>query len=649
MSSILFALFLCAGAVPFLLRTPSRFRRITLTLLVFGVAWLSGVCLETRTDRHMTVKRPVAVRNEGYVGSGACRSCHRAAHDSWHASYHRTMTQIAGPQSIEAPFDGRTVSVDNRDYRFFRKGDEYWAEYEEQVDVDRREPVEQQILMTTGSHHYQVYWYWRNQDQGRLLAHIPVVYQLAEQRWMPRQSAFVVPTECAQQSYLKRKGIGDWNYECIRCHTTHGRLRFSKETEELETDVGDFGIACEACHGPGAAHIQANRNPFRRLGLYGDDEADVTIRNPRRMDHRRQSAICGQCHAAYLFQSDEAIARWNDHGFTFRPGDALGQDRVILSSRTENHPVVRAQLKTNPDLLRHKFWSDGMVRVTGREYNGLLRTACYQRGEMSCMSCHAMHQTQSDERSESEWANDQLHVEMDGNQACLQCHTEMAADVGGHTHHAAGSTGSLCYNCHMPHTSYGLLKGVRSHEITSPRVDRTLQTGRPGACNLCHLDRTLKWTSRYLAEWYGHDQPSLPEDHERIAASLKWMLEGNAAQRSLIAWAMSWKPAQEASGDGWMAPLLAQLLNDPYDAIRIVAHRSLNSLPGFAEFEYDFLDPIQTRRAATERAVTAWRVGIDPTVELSPQLLFKPDGSFREDLLLRLLRNRDSSPIVISE
>ncbi len=647
MNSILIALFLCAGVVPFLSRTSSRSRRVTLTLLVFGFAWLSAAVLENGLGRHKTANRPVAVRHGGYVGSGACRSCHREAHDSWHGSYHRTMTQIAGPQTIGAEFDGRTVTVDGRNYRFFRKGDEYWVEYEDQVDVYRRQKVEQQILMTTGSHHYQVYWYSR--DESRVLAHIPVVYQLAEHRWIPRQSAFVVPTECAQQSYLKRKGIGDWNYECIRCHTTHGRLRFSRDTEELETDVGEFGIACEACHGPGADHIAANRNPFRRLHLYGDDEADVTIKNPDRMDHHSKSAICGQCHSAYLFQSDEAVSQWNYDGFKFRPGDALGQDRVILSSETENHPFVQSRLKADPDYLRHKFWSDGMVRVAGREYNGLLQTACYQKGEMSCMSCHAMHQAKTDARPSVEWANDQLHVEMQGNQACLQCHTEIGADVSGHTYHGAESTGSLCYNCHMPHTTYGLLKGVRSHQITSPRVDVTLQTGRPGACNLCHLDRTLQWTSQYLADWYGHDQPVLPEDHKRIAASLKWMLEGNAAQRILVASAMSWESAQEASGNDWMAPLLAQLLDDPYDAIRIVAHRSLMKLPGFARFEYDFLKPARSRRIATERAVAVWRTAIEPAVELPSQLLFKPDGSFRDDLLLPLLRNRDSSRIIISE
>ena len=55
-----------------------------------------------------------------------------------------------------------------------------------------------------------------------------------------------------------------------------------------------------------------------------------------------------------------------------------------------------------------RFWSDGMVRVSGREFNGLLDTACYQRGEMSCLSCHSMHQKPDDPRPLADWTDDQL-------------------------------------------------------------------------------------------------------------------------------------------------------------------------------------------------------------------------------------------------
>jgi formate-dependent nitrite reductase cytochrome c552 subunit len=221
-----------------------------------------------------------------------------------------------------------------------------------------------------------------------------------------------------------------------------------------------------------------------------------------------------------------------------------------------------------------------MVRVSGREYNGLIETPCYQRGELSCLSCHQMHQAPCDTRPAKEWADDQLKVGMRGNQACLQCHNEYRREerLTQHTHHPAASSGSVCYNCHMPYTTYGLHKAIRSHQIDSPTVAASLSTGRPNACNQCHLDQTLKWTSQHLDEWYGISQPSLTEDEQTIAASVLWLLRGDAGQRALMAWSMGWSEAHAASGANWQAALVAELLEDPYDAVRLIASRALEQL-----------------------------------------------------------------------
>ena len=99
-----------------------------------------------------------------------------------------------------------------------------------------------------------------------------------------------------------------------------------------------------------------------------------------------------------------------------------------------------------------------------------------------------------------------------------------------------------------------------------------------------------------LARWYGDaPRPSLSDDERSIAASLLWLLRGDAGQRAIAAQAMGWAPAQEASGTDWMAPYLAQLLDDPYDAVRFIAGRSLRTLPGFEAFEYDFVAGPTTR------------------------------------------------------
>ncbi len=212
-----------------------------------------------------------------------------------------------------------------------------------------------------------------------------------------------------------------------------------------------------------------------------------------------------------------------------------------------------------------------MIRVSGREYNGLIESPCFkdardQKRTLSCFSCHAMHQPAGDSRAVKEWADDQLAPGMAGNQACLQCHQAIASRVAEHTKHQPASEGSSCYNCHMPFTSYGLLKTIRSHQISSPSVASTRDTGRPNACNLCHLDKTLAWTGDYLAQWYGQERQPAPADERDLSAALLWTLTGDAGQRAIAAQAMGWKPAQAASGTDWMLPHLAQLLDDPYDA-----------------------------------------------------------------------------------
>ena len=89
--------------------------------------------------------------------------------------------------------------------------------------------------------------------------------------------------------------------------------------------------------------------------------------------------------------------------------------------------------------------------------------------------------------------NDQLSAVGKSNMACLQCHEKLSEPeaLTAHTHHAANSSGSECYNCHMPHTNYALFKAIRSHRVDVPRVVSVQSNSRPNACNLCHLDQTL--------------------------------------------------------------------------------------------------------------------------------------------------------------
>jgi hypothetical protein len=67
-----------------------------------------------------------------------------------------------------------------------------------------------------------------------------------------------------------------------------------------------------------------------------------------------------------------------------------------------------------------------------------------------------------------------------------------------------------------------------------------------------------------------------------------WLLRGDAVQRAVAAWHLGDDDASGASGRGWQAGLLAQLLDDPYAAVRYIAGQALRRQEGFADFRYDY-------------------------------------------------------------
>ena len=297
-------------------------------------------------------------------------------------------------------------------------------------------------------------------------------------------------------------------------------------------------------------------------------------------------------------------------------------------------------LGSDPVALEGNFWADGTIRVAGREYNGLLKDAHLEASELTCLSCHSMH--------EYEAPDTQLDPEVTGNRSCLNCHADFADEISEHTRHLPESSGSECMNCHMPHTTYGLFSAMRSHRIDNPSVQVSVESGRPNACNLCHLDESLEWTNQYLNGWYGQPLVELDEDERSIAAAILWVMKGDAAQRTILGWHMGWDAAREASGHTWMAPYLAQLLVDPYSVPRQVAYRSIVTLPGFQDFEYDFIASASEREEKANEAVERWLQAGRPE-RVGARLLIDEDARIDIDVWLRLLAERDQRPLTIIE
>ena len=589
--------------------------------------------------------RPIEKATRGYISSGSCRECHAHHYETWHASHHRTMTQVPTKDSVIADFDNKVLVHSGRAFRFFHEGEEYFMEVKRAglSDPDSSSKGKTfKIVLMTGAHHQQ--GFWCETDKGRTLGKIPFIWINKEQRWVPYGSIFFLPSSPLSMH------AGVWNSNCIKCHVVGGQPRVDQKNG-FDTHVAEFGISCEACHGPGEAHAAFQRdliNTDRKRPPVGKQK----MTNPADLTHVRSSQTCGQCHSVFDFYDAEGKSEFmTKDGFQFRPGDDLLDSRhVFRMGQDEDLPIVKEKLKRDPKFWEHQFWSDGMVRVSGREYNGLLETPCYQRGKMSCLSCHDMHPDESDDRPSGQWANDQMKLDMRSNKACLQCHQEYESDekLAAHTHHLTSSTGSNCYNCHMPHTTLGLMKAMRSHTIDSPNVATTVATGRPNACNLCHVDKSLAWTAEHLEQWYGIAPPQLSKQEKEVASSIRWILQGDAGQRAIAGWHFGWAPAQKAFGTQWMAPFLAELLTDSYDVVRFIGYHALKELPEFSDFDYDFVGSEQAQQLGRNNALKKWNESADKASP-SNAVMINEQNELIEDGIRVMREQRLDPPIKLVE
>ncbi|MGC6448584.1 MAG: multiheme c-type cytochrome [Rubripirellula sp.] len=580
--------------------------------------------------------RPIERSSDGYVQGESCRECHPGNYESWHDSYHRTMTQLADPSIVMGNFDGQSVDTREGAYKLFEEGGVCWGEIPNQVLSGNRVAApgasRVPLVMTTGSHHMQVYWF--PLASGRTLGQFPLVYLKEAERWVPRHSCFLQPPG-------EPAGIeaGRWNNTCLQCHTTHPKQKLSRDFK-FDTDVAEFGISCEACHGPGEDHIDFHRNENTKASIGTDP-----IVNPDNLSHQASSQTCGNCHSITTHLTSET----RNNGHAFRPGKSLEDSRHLYQVNDQSVAELKKRNQDPKEFFDASFWDDGMVRVSGREFNGLIETPCYQKGTMSCISCHSLHQESDDRRDAKQWADDQLAIDMRSDQACLQCHDQ--GDYGEtHTHHSITSTGSRCYNCHMPHTTYGLLKAIRSHTISSPSVaSDDIQAGRPNACNLCHLDQTLGWTADHLQENWGISKPELEPIHQQHAAGPLWTLTGDASIRALTAWHFGWEAAQEACDTDWMSRYLMELINDPYDAVRYIGARSLKSIPEYSAIEYDHLANVSERKRMQNQLIEDWQTGAaDRQREDRSEVLIE-DGKISQRLWDSLRKLRDDTPIFLDE
>ncbi|HEX6737114.1 MAG TPA: cytochrome c3 family protein [Vicinamibacteria bacterium] len=543
-------------------------------------------------QRNLTA--PADFEHTAYTQSATCLRCHPARHASWQRTFHRTMTQPAGPAAVVGDFGDARYTFDGVESRFQRQGDRYFIE----TLGPGGQPGRFEVAMTVGSRRFQQYVTRVGDRHLRL----PLAWNIEEKRWFHLNGGFLTPDGTDFSSHLAL-----WDGNCIFCHNVKARPGYDWASARYASQVEQLGIACEACHAPAAEHVARNANPLRRYLLRLGDKPDPTIVNPRRLDAARRTQVCGHCHGQRLPRPLDRIRQLMSEGDPYVPG----QD---LSQYTE--PLFReSQLRGVDVALR--FWKDGTPRLTAYEYQGVLLSRGHERSELSCLSCHEAHG--GDPKG-------MIEPEMRGPKGCVQCHPAIGRDVAAHTRHQAEGSGSDCYACHMPRIVYGLLETHPSHRIQSPDPARAWRHDMPEACTLCHLDRSVSWAAREWSRMFAQplpaDLPAAADPAFGLPESVRALAGGDVVQRAVALRAFSFE--RSSTGDArarlWAVPWILMGLEDDYAAVRHFAWRSLRELlarpgalaPGEAarwgeQPGFDPQAPAPERQAAVASYRTFWR------------------------------------------
>ncbi len=516
---------------------------------------------------------PVARRFGDGVGDAACRRCHPAEHASWHASYHRTMTQrIDDPEvTLLAPFAGETLTALGFVATMDRAPD--GRPHMRIVDAHGSAIIDAPIELAVGSHRAQQYVARIDRGGGPgELWRLPVAWHVGTERWIHLNGAFLSPDgrDGDRDDYLRH--FSRYNDNCLLCHNTEP-VPGQGLDGRFDSHATQWGIGCEACHGPGAEHVARMDAPIRRvLSTLG---ADGTMVDPRTLSVDRSSEICGRCHGQRIARD---IADVLAHGDGFVPGDRLADT---------SRPITKdATVAGAPELgFSSRFWPDGTPRLSAYEYQGLIGSACFAEGRgLGCGGCHSMHGNEPAM---------QLRSDFDPVTSCVRCHG--GATLSGGPEHGGHGDRVACVDCHMPQTTYGLLEGMLSHRITSP--DPAAWLGRhdgPDACTQCHVERSRGWAAAAMTELGFKPRAPAAEDPSETWAS-RVVLDlhgGDPIQRALAAHALAW-PRAVGDRKTRMAALGAAAL-DEYPAVRLFALRGLAQL-ATAEGRQDVLALIEGR------------------------------------------------------
>lgn len=550
----------------------------SLVLTGFAVVAVAALVLAAQPE-YRGIRQGFA--DADYLDSQKCLACHENHFSSWARTHHSRMTQEARPDTVLGDFErDNQLEYLGVKARMERRGERFTMTL---TMTDGRQQV-YTVDRTVGSRRIQQYVTKQDGQYVRL----PVAYDLMNRRWMSLNGSFF---HADSENFFQHQT--QWDSNCVFCHNVkaqpHMQTSPNASARKFETEVAELGIACGACHGQSATHAEEASSPFTRAWWRLTKNEERKIVNPRKLTAERSLMVCGHCHGQRVPEPMARIQEVMTKGDPFNAGEDLSQ---------YYRPVTQAT-KIGDFSFANRFWANGAPRLTAYEYQGLLHSACFTKGEpgnrINCLTCHSMHEGD---------VKGMIKPENRTDKACLSCHQqyEAPAALAAHSKHKPDSTGSRCYNCHMPRVVYGVMSVHPTHEITVPDASLTATQAVPNACSQCHLDKSVNWaiteSKRLWPQRFAHTALSTDEQFNQPEGP-RALFAGDALTRALAAEALGGGgPAQFDAQ--WANPWLSEALSDNYPIVRFFAANGLAAnekrLP-----KPDYLGTASERQTAYER------------------------------------------------
>jgi tetratricopeptide (TPR) repeat protein len=513
-----------------------------------------------------------ATRTPNYVTASLCAECHRDAYESWRDSHHAWALREATAETVLGDFDNRVFEHHGVRSRFFRQDGRYFVETE----GPDGKPAAFELKYTVGVTPLQQYLI--ELDGGRLQT-LDIAWDVVGKRWF---HVFPGDDTAAGNGLHWSGSYKNWQARCAVCHQTDFAKGYDARSRTYQTTWSDKNVACEACHGPGEAHVAWARDPgtFQASRFAGVDPLGLLVRLDSQ-DPEAEIQTCAGCHSRRQQLDADSPP----------PGSPFAEHYIVAGLR---------------DGL---YYADGQILDEVYVYGSFLQSRMYASG-VRCSDCHDPH------------SGDLVAA---GNAVCTQCHgpagksgfpTLEAAtyDSPGHHRHQAGSPGALCVSCHMPARTYMIVDPRRDHSFRVPRPDLSAKLGTPNACTGCHDDKSDAWVAAQVAGWYPEGRAGTPHFAETFSAARKTIdaRTGDALvaiakdrQRPAIVRATALGHLRAAS-DPALADRVADLLEDEFGLVRgaAVAVQDAAPAPVRAQRLAPLLaDPLRSVRIAAGRSL----------------------------------------------